>query len=121
MNVTVRKRCRQHARQKQSEIDGRRDCGQAEAARMAKPPFIEPALLRAGFDMSGDAPVWFRVWNLKRNLAIAIDVTSDEVEPSGVTTGPAAGRHDRGHNYAGPFPSQRQARDFAVERLAAAR
>jgi hypothetical protein len=75
-------------------IDGRRDCGQDEAARMAKPPFTEPALLRARFDMSGDALVWFAVWNLGRNLAIAIDVNSDEVEPSEVTTGPA-GRQTR--------------------------
>jgi len=27
----------------QAEIDGRRDCGQAEATSMAKPAFIEPA------------------------------------------------------------------------------
>jgi hypothetical protein len=73
----------QCVRQMQAEVDGR---GQAETARMPRvlrntphecdprqPPFLEPALLRAGFNMSGDALVWFAIWNAGRNLGIAID------------------------------------------------
>jgi hypothetical protein len=57
----VWQRHRQRIRLMQAAIDSH---DQAEAPHKAKPPFIEPAHLRAGFDMSGD-PV--------RNLAIAID------------------------------------------------
>jgi hypothetical protein len=55
--------------------------------------------------MSGAALVWFAVWNPGRGLAIAIDVTSDEVEPC---EHPALGDH-----YTGPFPSRHQAEAFA--------
>jgi hypothetical protein len=96
----------------QAAIDGR-----AEPLRTAKPPFIEPALLRAGFDMSGDALVWFSVWNESRNLAIAIDISSDEVEPCEHSL--RSGRRAWGDHYAGPFPSRQQAEAFAVERLRA--
>jgi hypothetical protein len=86
---------------------------------MAKPPFIEPALLRAGFDMSSDALVWFAIWNRDRNLAIAIDISSDESsderEPSEHSLRSA--RRAWGDNYAGPFPSRQQAEAFAAERL----
>jgi hypothetical protein len=67
VNESVRKRGRQRARLMQAGLDGRG--GLVEAPRMAKPPFIEPALLRAGFDMSGDPLVWFAIWNEGRNLA----------------------------------------------------
>jgi hypothetical protein len=89
----------------QAELDGR---GLAEAPRNVGLPFIEPGHLRAGFDMSGDALVWFAIWNRDRNVATAIDTSSDEVEPR------AWGNH-----YAGPFPSRQQAREFAIEKLAA--
>jgi hypothetical protein len=80
----------------------------AEVPRDVRLPFIEPAHLRAGFNTDGDALVWFAVWNESRNLAIAVNTSSDEVEPR------AWGDH-----YAGPFPSQQQAEAFAVERLKA--
>jgi hypothetical protein len=49
--------------------------------RKAKPPFIEPAHLRAGFNTDGDALIWFAIWNPNRNFAIAIDISTDEIEP----------------------------------------
>jgi hypothetical protein len=111
----------------QADLDGR-ECAQppisktivdvrfAEPPRMAKPPFIEPALLRAGFDVSGDALVWFAVWNKSRNLAIAIDLSSDEIELCEQSLRSA--RRAWGDHYAGPFPSRGQAEAFAIERLA---
>jgi hypothetical protein len=99
----------------QSAIDGVRDGGLVEATRNVGPPFIEPAFLRAGFDMSGDPLVWFAVWNDSRNHAIAIDISADEVEPSEHSLRSA--RRAWGDNYAGPFPSRQQAEAFAAERL----
>jgi hypothetical protein len=107
-------RRRQHIRQMQAKVDGR--C-QTEAPCKAKPPFIEPAHLRAGFDMSDDALVWFAVWNESRNLAIALDASADELEPCEHSLRSA--RQAWGDNYAGPFPSEQQAEAFAAERLAA--
>jgi hypothetical protein len=97
----------------QAEVDG---CGLAEVPRDVRLPFIEPAQLRAGFDTDADALVWFAVWNEGRSLAIAIDVTSDEVEPSEHSLRSA--RRVWGDHFAGPFPSRQQAEAFAVERLA---
>jgi hypothetical protein len=92
-------RRRQHIRQMQAEV------------------FFEPAHLRAGFDMSDDALVWFAVWNESRNLAIALDASADELEPCEHSLRSA--RQAWGDNYAGPFPSEQQAEAFAAERLAA--
>jgi hypothetical protein len=66
--------------------------------------------------MSGDALVWFAIWNPGRDLAIAIDIGPDEIE---LCEWPL--RSGRGDSFAGPFPSQQQAESFAVERLATER
>jgi hypothetical protein len=65
----VWKRRRLYTRQMQAAIDGR-----AESPRKAKPPFIEPAHLKAGFDRGGDALVWIAIWNPGRGLAVAFGV-----------------------------------------------
>jgi hypothetical protein len=110
----------------QAAIDGARDGGLVEAPRMATPPFLEPAHLRAGFDMNdllvrheqvGDALVWFAIWNRDRNLAIALDASADEVESCKHSLRSA--QLAWGDHFAGPFPSRQQAEAFAVERLAA--
>jgi hypothetical protein len=108
VNENVRKRASQRARLMQAEIDGR---GLVETPRSVRPPFIEPAHLMTGFDMSGDSLIWFAVWNRDRNVATAIDASADEVE--------SCERRDLGDHYAGPFPSRQQAEVFAGERLAA--
>jgi hypothetical protein len=108
----IANRCRQRVKLMQVEVDGR---GLAEAPRKAKPPFLESAHLIAGFNADGDALVWFAVWNESRNLAIAVDVTSDEVQPYEHALRNA--HRAWGDNYAGPFPSRRQAIAFAVEKL----
>jgi hypothetical protein len=79
--------------------------GRAEAKRKARRPFIGPAHLRAGFDIGGDAVIWFAVWNPGRNLAIAIDLSSDELEACEQSLRSA--RRAWGDHYAGPFPSRR--------------
>jgi hypothetical protein len=53
--------------------------------------------------------IWFAIWNPNRGLAIAFDVTSDEVEPW---------RARVGNSFAGLFASRGQAEVFAIERLA---
>jgi hypothetical protein len=116
VNENVRKRDRQRARQMQAEIDGR---SLVETPRSVRPPFIEPASLRAGFNMDDGDLVWIAVWNPNRNLAVAVDITSDEIEPCEHSL--RSGRRVWGDNYAGPFPSKQQARAFAVEKLTAAR
>jgi hypothetical protein len=59
-----------------AELDGH---GLVETPRNTK-PFIEPASLRPWFDLGDDPLIWFAIWNPARNLAIAIDMTADEVE-----------------------------------------
>jgi hypothetical protein len=108
----------------QAAVDGARDGGLVEMPSNVRLPFIEPAHLRAGFDMNnllmpheqvGDALIWFAVWNDSRNLATVIDVSADELDPCEHSLRCA----HRGDHYAGPFPSQRQAQEFAIEKLAA--
>jgi hypothetical protein len=53
--------------------------------------------------MGGDALLSFAVWNPGRNLAIAIDISSGEVEPCEQSLRSA--RRAWGDHYAGPFPS----------------
>jgi hypothetical protein len=93
MNVSVRKRARQRIRLMQAELDGR---GQAD-----------------------DPPFWFAVWNVRHNVAYALDAYPDELIPYERSLRSA--RRDVGDHFAGPFPSQQQARTFAVEKLTATR
>jgi hypothetical protein len=114
----LRERYRHLTRQMQARVDGREwaqspirkmivDNHQAEAPRKARPPFIEPVRLRAAFDIGGGAVIWFAAWNPGRNLAIAIDISSGEVEFCEQSLRSA--RRVRGDHFAGPFPSQQQA------------
>jgi hypothetical protein len=61
-----------------------------------------------------DPPLWLAIWNPRRSVAYAVDVHAHE--PQTVRRS----LRSAGENFAGPFTSQGQAQDFAVDKLAAA-
>jgi hypothetical protein len=122
MNVSVRRRARQRAQIMQAELDGR---GQA----IATPAFIAPAQLKPAFHMSGESkpafhmsdepPFWFAVWNVRYNVAYALDAYPDELIP--YERALQSARREVGDHFAGPFSSEQQAQTVAVEQLTAGR
>jgi hypothetical protein len=113
MNVNVRRRARQRASLMQAEVDGR---GQA----IATPAFIEPAQLKAGVHTDGDEPpFWFAVWNVRYNVAYALDAYPDELVP--YERALRSARREVGDRFAGPFSSETRAQAVAIERLTAGR
>jgi hypothetical protein len=108
MNVSVRKRARQQAMLMKAEMDGR---GQAVAA----PAFTEPAQLKARVPNDDDPPFWFAVWNVRYNVAYALDAYEDELIP--YERALRSARRDVADRFAGPFDSEQRAQAVAIERL----
>jgi hypothetical protein len=66
----IANRRRQRSRAMQAELDGRE---LVEKPRKTTPAFIEPAQLKPSLHMSDEPPFWFAVWNVRYNVAYALD------------------------------------------------
>jgi hypothetical protein len=64
-----------------------------------------------GRGQADDPPFWFAVWNVRYNVAYALDAYPDELIPYERSLRSA--QREVGDHFAGPFTSQRQAQSIS--------